>query len=889
MHGAVKVDAPCRFCNTQNPKRERPGSFVPTKTRKAPGKGRSAGLALSRHESMILPRDIRKVAILGAGTMGARIAAHLANAGLHCWLLDIVPSELTPDEARKAPGEGRFRAKEESRGVTLSDPRVRNRIVRAGLEAAAKSRPAAFFTPAAANRIITGNFEDNLAWCAEADWIIEAVAENLDIKRNLLARVAAHRRPGTIVTTNTSGLPIRQIAADLDQDFQRHWAGTHFFNPPRYMKLVELIPGPHTAPEVLDALADFCDRRLGKGLVRAKDTPNFIANRIGTFCILKSLELMAQLGMTVEEVDACTGPALGWPKSATFRTADIVGLDVLAHVVRNIYENAPEDEARELYRVPPLAEEMLRRGWLGEKTGRGFYQRVKKGGDTDILALDPATMDYRPRQKARFASLEMARTIEDTRERLRALLGPVLAGQTGDKAQQFLWALLSQACLYAARRIPEIADSFVDVDRAMRWGFGWELGPFELWDTLGVKAMAERLTPEGRNLPPIVMRLLASGSNSFYASKQGEASYFDLATGAFQKAAEPEGVIILKSLKERSKEVAKNPGASLIDLGDGVLCCEFHSKMNAIGDDIAAMLQSGVKRLGAEFEALVIANQAENFSVGANLMLLLVAAQEQEWDDIHTAVRRFQNANLALKHAPRPVVVAPQGLALGGGCEICLHGARIHAAAEAYLGLVETGVGLIPAGGGSKEMITRADEQARVAPGSSPAPSSPEADLDLFHAFKPVFETLAMAKVSTSAEEARALGFLRPADLISMNRDRLVADAKATALAMVRAGYRDLAPLPTEPSIRVLGEELLAGAKLAIHMMLRGEYISEYDAHVARKLAYVLAGGALSSPQLVSEQYLLDLEREAFVSLCGERKTQDRIAHTLKTGKPLRN
>ena len=807
---------------------------------------------------------INSVAVLGAGTMGARIAAHLANAGLHCWLLDIAPAELTPDE--------------KARGLALTDPRIRNRVVRAGLEAAQKARPAAFFTPAAASRITIGNFEDNLGWCAQADWIIEAVAENLAIKRGLLQKVAAQRRPATIVSTNTSGLPIHQIAEGFDDDFQKHWAGTHFFNPPRYMKLVELIPGPGTSPEVLDSLADFCDRRLGKGVVRAKDTPNFIANRIGTFSMLTSLSLMARFGMSVEEVDACTGPAIGWPKSATFRTADIVGLDVLVNVVRNIFDNTPNDESRELYRVPALVEEMVRRGWLGEKSGRGFYQRVKKGGDSEILALDPGTMEYRPRQKARFASLEMARTIDDSRARLQAILGPVIAGQTGDKAQQFLWALISDTSLYAARRVLEIADSIVDIDRAMRWGFGWQFGPFEMCDALGVEAITRRWTADGRNLPPMFTRLLSSGRKSLYEPSAGEISAFDTATNEHKKVPEPPGIILLKSLKERSKEIAHNSGASLIDLGDGVLCCEFHAKMNAIGDDITGMIQNGLKRLNSDFDALVIANQATNFSVGANLMLLLVAAQEQEWDDIHDAVRRFQNANLALKHAPKPVVVAPQGMALGGGCEICLHGARLQAAAETYMGLVETGVGLIPAGGGSKEMIIRANEHAAGAE-----------SLDLFHAFKPVFETIAMAKVSTSAEDARGLGFLRPADFISMNADRLVADAKAAALALVREDYRPGIAPPNEPSIRVLGEELIAGAKLAIHMMLRGEYISEYDAHVARKLASVLAGGPLTESQLVSEQYLLDLERETFVSLCGERKTQERIGHTLKTGKPLRN
>ena len=833
-------------------------------------------------------RRIEKVAVLGAGTMGARIAAHLANAGVPCYLLDIVPAELTPEEKAK--------------GVTLLDHGVRNRIVRAGLDAARKARPAAFFTPSHARLITIGNFEDNLAWCAEADWIIEAVAENLDIKRKLLARVQLSRKPGTIVTTNTSGLPIRVIAEGSSDDFQQHWAGTHFFNPPRYMKLVEVIPGPKTRPEVLETLSDFCDRRLGKGVVIAKDCPNFIANRIGTFSMLNVLRLMTELEMTVEEVDACTGPAVGWPKSATFRTADIVGLDVLIHVVRNIYENIPDDESREIYRVPPLIEEMAKRGWLGEKSGQGFYKRVKKDAERETLSLDWQKMDYRPRQKARFGSIEAGKGIEDTQERLRALLAPVFAGQGADKASKFLWGAISEMCLYAARRVPEIADSIVDVDRAMRWGFAWEFGPFEIWDAVGLATMTKQLEKEGKPLPPLVSQLLSAGHKSFYHYAHGHASFFDLKSAGYAPVAEPEGILILKSLKERSKEIEKNAGASLIDLGDGVVCCEFHSKMNAIGADLILMLHAGLKRLRTDFDAMVIANQAANFSVGANLMMLLMYAQEQEWDDIHMAVRQFQNVNLALKYAPKPVVAAPQGMALGGGCEISLHAARIHAAAEAYVGLVETGVGLIPAGGGTKEMLIRANERAGlscVAAGFSPPSSSsvaapaPELDMDLFHALKPVFENIAMAKVGTSAEESRELGYLRREDLLSMNRDRLVADAKQTALALARAGYTPLAPSTSEGSaktqIRVLGEQFLAGAKLAIHMMLRGEYISEYDAVVARKLANVLAGGALSAPQFVPEQYVLDLEREAFVSLCAEPKTQQRIAHTLKTGKPLRN
>ena len=791
--------------------------------------------------------------------MGARIAAHLANAGIPVFLLDIVPTELTPDEKRK--------------GLTVESPAVRNRIVLVGLEAARKSRPAAFFTPETARLVTPGNLEDNLPWCGQVDWIIEAVAENLDIKRKLFERVESVRKPGTIVTSNTSGLPIHLIAEGRSEDFQQHWAGTHFFNPPRYMKLVELIPGPKTLPGVLATLDEMCDLRLGKGVVIAKDTPNFIANRIGTYAMLNVLKQMQALDMTIEEVDACTGPAIGQPKSATFRTADIVGLDVLVHVVRNIYDNIPNDESREMWRVPAFVEEMMKRGWLGDKTGSGFYKRVKKGGDSEILTLDWQKMEYRPRQKAKFGSIEAGKQIEETHERIRALSGPGMDGK-GDKASRFLWACLSENCLYAARRLPEIANSVVDVDRAMRWGFAWELGPFEVWDAIGVARMAEALGREGKQIPPVVNDVLAAPKKSFYETEKGRTRYFDVGAKAMKPVPEPAGIIILKSLKDRSGVVQTNSGASLIDLGDGVLCCEFHSKMNSIGGDIGAMIHAGVKRLGSEFDAMVIANQAPNFSVGANLMLLLVTAQEGEWDDIHMAVRQFQGVNMAIKYAPGPVVAAPQGMALGGGCEISLSSARIHAAAEAYIGLVETGVGLIPGGGGTKEMLIRANEHAGGGE-----------DLDLFHALKPIFETIAMAKVSTSGEEARSLGFLRRSDLIAMNRDRQVADAKATALALVREGYHP--PAPAE--IRVLGEEFLAGAKLAIHMLVRGEFASEHDAVVARKLAYILAGGSVTAPQTVSEQYILDLEREAFVSLCGERKTQERIAHTLKTGKPLRN
>jgi 3-hydroxyacyl-CoA dehydrogenase len=799
---------------------------------------------------------ILKAVVLGAGTMGSRIAAHFVNAGMPCLVLDIVPTDAATSE--------------------------RNKIVLAGLEAAKKSKPAAFFTPDLASRISVGNFEDDLPRIAEADWIIEVVAENLEIKRALLWKVAQFRKPGSFVTSNTSGLPVHLIAEGFSEEFQQHWAGTHFFNPPRYMKLVEIIPGLKTSPEVLSTLSDFCDRRLGKGVVLAKDTPNFIANRIGTYSMLNALRLMSSLGMSIEEVDACTGPAIGWPKSATFRTADIVGLDVLVHVVKNIYETAPQDESRESYQVPAFVEEMTRRGWLGDKTGQGFYQRVKGSPEKEILTLKIDTMEYRPRAKARFASLEAGKAIEDTRERLRALITPLFEGQKTDKAQQFIWGILSEMCLYAGRRIPEISNHIVDVDRAMRWGFAWELGPFEIVDALGLPAFAGLVRKEGRALPPVFEKALSTGRRSFYESEKGATSAFDFATAATVKVEQPAGMLILENLKDAGREVERNSGASLLDLGDGVVCCEFHSKMNAIGSDLIVMIHKGIKRLDSDFDAMVIANQAGNFSVGANLMLVLVHAQEQEWDELHMAVKQFQNVNLAIKYAPKPVVAAPQGLALGGGCEISLHAARIQAAAEAYIGLVEAGVGLIPGGGGTKEMLIRANE--RAASGD---------DLDLFHTLRPVFENIATAKVGTSAEECRGLGYLRRTDSYSMNRDRLVADAKQAALALFRSGWRPAASSWQEGAqatqIKVLGESFLAAAKMAIHLMVRGGYASDYDAHVARKLAHILAGGALSAPQLVSEQYILDLEREAFVSLCGEKKTHLRIAHTLKTGKPLRN
>ncbi len=790
-----------------------------------------------------MTKSIQRAAVLGAGVMGARIAAHLANAGIPSHLLDIVPTDAG------------------------SDLKARNRIVMAGFEAAKKAKPAAFFVPENAALITPGNFEDHLDRVAEADWIIEAVAENLEIKRALLGRVDKVRRPGTLVTTNTSGLPVAKIAEGLSEDFRRHWMGTHFFNPPRYMYLLEIIPGPDTLPEALAFLTDFCDRRLGKGIVLAKDAPNFIANRIGTFSMVNICRVMEEDGYAVEEVDALTGPAVGLPKTGTFRLLDLVGLDTAVNVIRNLYENAPQDERRELFRVPKFMEKMLEKGWIGDKAGQGFYKKTKGGsGEREILTLDLASFEYRERQKPRFPVLDMARNLDDPVERAKMLFA------SDDRAGRFAWKTMSEVFAYAANRIPEVCDRVVEVDRCVKWGFAWELGLFEMWDALGVRKVVERMAKEGHPIPANVEKMLASGADSFYRKVNGGTEYFDFPKKAYQPLEAPAGVIYLKDEKERSKEIKKNPGASLVDLGDGVVCVEFHSKMNAIGDDIVSMLDAGLKESEANFEAMVIANQGANFSVGANLMMALMAVQAEEWDEIDLAIRRFQNVNMAIKYAAKPLVVAPHGMALGGGAEITLQAPHVRAAAELYLGLVETGVGLIPGAGGCKEMVVRAQE------GLAP-------DEDPFARLKQYFQQIGMAKVSMSAEEARQLHYLRPSDSISMSRDRLVADAKAEALAMVRSGYR----ARPRQMVRVLGESARATLMLGVHLGKEAGYFSEYDAHIGRKLAHILAGGNLTGTQEVAEQYLLDLEREAFLSLLGEKKTQERIAYTLKTGKPLRN
>jgi 3-hydroxyacyl-CoA dehydrogenase len=753
---------------------------------------------------------IRSAAVLGAGTMGAQIAAHLANAGVRTDLLD-----MTADVARE------------------------------GLKRAAALKPDPFFTRDAASLITVGGFDTDMGRLASADWIVEAVVERLDAKQALLEQVERVRRAGTIVSSNTSGIPIAALADGRTGEFRRHWLGTHFFNPPRYLRLVEVIPTPDTDPAVLARISAFIDHDLGKGVVVAKDTPNFIANHIALFGVVQTLRALESGEFSIEEIDAMTGRAIGRPKSATFRTMDIAGIDVLGHVMSNLATRLPGPE-RAIFATPTLVASLIERGWVGEKAGRGFYR--KEGAD--ILTLDPATFEYRPKQPVKLPALEAAKSIDDVRERLKTLF----FGR--DKVGAFLRATLAPTLVYTAHVTPEIAYSINDVDRAMKWGFGWELGPFETWDALGIRAVLEAAGE--KDPPPLAADVLQRGADRF--------------RGGLVPPAAPD-LQILRSARERERVVRSNAGASLVDLGDGVLAVEFHSKMNAIGGDTVAMLDAGIKEAEQNFAALVVGTDAVDFSVGANLMLVLLEAQEGNWDEIDLMVRTLQRTTEALRYANVPVVVCPAGMTLGGGCEILLHGDRVQAAAESYIGLVEVGVGLIPAGGGTKEMLARATAMC----------SGPQDDLlDLV---QPVFETIGFAKVSTSAEHARHLRFLTAADGITMNRERLIADAKSAALAR-RDGYR---PPPKRTAIPVGGETLQAALNLGIHLAWRAGRIGDHDVVVGRALARVLAGGALPHRTTVSEDYILDLEREAFVRLCGERKTLERIQHTLKTGKPLRN
>jgi 3-hydroxyacyl-CoA dehydrogenase len=815
-------------------------------------------------------KQIRKVAVLGAGTMGSRIAAHIANAGVPVVLLDMVPPDTAADAG--AP--------------------VKSRFALAAIDGLKKAKPAAFYTLDSARLITPGNFDDDMRLIADCDWIVEAVAENLDIKRALLGKVVKHRKATAVVTTNTSGLPVASIVEGMPEDLRQHWFGTHFFNPPRYMRLLEIIATPETAAADMERIARFCDLRLGKAVVRSNDTPNFIANRIGTFSMLNAIRLMIEQGLTIEEVDTLTGAALGWPKTGTFRLGDMVGIDVLGHVAANFAKQAERigDERADVT-MPPFVAEMLSRKWLGDKTQQGFYKKAGKDeqGRDVRLAIDWKTLEYHPGARPKFPALEMTKNVEQAGARIRQLLD---ADPTKDKAAAFYWPLLTELFTYAANRLAPghnpIAESIVEIDTAMKTGFNWELGPFEMFDAAGVRATTEKMRALGQPIAANVERLISS-AETWYKEDTSVASgrlFFCPRTNTYRTVPAPEGTTSLAVIKQVRGVVRKNAGASVIDLGNNIAAIELHSKMNALGDDIVSLITQTLKPGSpqvADFEGFVITGEGGNFSVGANLMQLLLTVQDQEWDEVDLAVRAFQNMTQAIKFCPRPVVVAPYGMCLGGGTEISLHTTARQPHAELYMGLVEASVGLIPGGGGCKEMLLRAIEAGSAVRSDAGLRGD---ELPVFEALKKNFETIAMAKVSTSAADALALGFLRPGDATTMNRARLLIDAKLRARAIADGGYS--APV-MRMDVPAPGESVLATLKLAVWMMREGGFISDHDVKVANWAAYALCGGKVTPGTAMSEQHLLDLEREAFLSLCGEKKTQERIAFTLKTGKPLRN
>lgn len=784
--------------------------------------------------------------------MGSGIAAHLANAGIPTLMLDIVPPEPAADAGGREKGAA-----------------FRNRLAARGLDAIRKSRPPLLYSPTDIERIAIGNLEDDLEKAAECDWMIEAVTENLDVKKALFDRVEKVRRPGTIVTSNTSGISISRMAEGRTEEFRRHFLVTHFFNPVRYMKLLELVPGEDTDPEVQDGIAKFGERRLGKGIVFGKDTPNFIGNRIGVFGMMYAMHAMVEDGLSIEEADKVLGPAMGRPKSAAFGTADLVGIDTLLHVSENVYANLPDDPKRGTFLPPPFVAEMASRGWLGRKSQGGFYRMEGKGEAKTRLVLDYRTLDYRPAEKVSYPSLEAAKEEDDPGARIRK----VIAGD--DKAAAYAWKVLSETLLYCAACIPEIADDVVNVDHAIRWGFNWSLGPFETWDAIGLPDSVDRMRREGKTIPDNVETMLAAGNTSFYRRREGTSEHFDFARGGYLPVPVSPDVISLPAARERNRVVAGNQGATLYDIGDGVLCLEFHTKVNAVDGDVVAMMNEGVAAAENGFAGMVIANHAENFSVGANLMLLYLEAQNRNFAGIEKMVREFQNACMRLRYSEKPVVAAPAGMALGGGAEICLGADRIRAAAETYMGLVEVGVGLLPAGGGTKEMVVRHLEGIPAGVAADPLPF-----------LRKAFETIGMAKVSGSAKEARELGFLRPWDRISIQRDFLIQEAKNTVLAMNREGYEPPRP---RTDVSLPGRSEFSAFAYGLYTMKVAGQITEYDERIGKKIAFVMTGGDVPRGTKLSEQDLLDLEREAFLSLCGEEKTQARIQYMLMKGKPLRN
>ncbi len=800
-----------------------------------------------------MKRRIEKAAVIGSGIMGSGIAAHLANAGVQVLLLDIVPRELT--EAEK------------SKGLTLDSPQVRNKIATENLKKAVKSKPALFYDKSFAERITVGNTEDDMPKIADVDWIVEVVPERLDIKKAVFDQVEKYRKPGTIVSSNTSGIPINLMAKGRSDDFRKNFLGTHFFNPVRYLRLLEIIPTKDTDPKLVDFFMEYGDKFLGKTTVLAKDTPAFIGNRIGVYGIMDIFHLVEQLDLTVEEVDKLTGPVIGRPKSATFRTADLVGLDTLAHVATGLYEGVPNDEAHDLFKLPEYVQKMLKNNMLGDKTGQGFYKKVKKDGKKEILALDLKTLEYRPKQKAKFATLEMTQNIDKVIDRYKVLV------KGKDKAGEFYRKTFSGLFAYASHRIPEIADHFYQIDDAMKAGFGWEYGPFQMWDAIGVQKAVEMMQNEGKTPAQWVSDMLDKGIKTFYTVKDGATYYYDIQTGDYQKIPGQDDYIYLDNYRT-TNTLWQNDDASIIDLGDGIIDIEFHSKMNTLGVGVIEAINRAINMAEEKYDGLIIGNQGAQFSVGANLALVLMLAVEQEWDELFMAVKTFQETAMRVRYSSIPVVVAPHGMTFGGGCEITLHADKVVAAAETYIGLVEFGVGLIPAGGGTKELVLRTSD------------SLVKGDVEI-NRYMESFLTIAMAKVASSAHEAFDLGFLKKGrDVIVLNKDRQIATAKRHALQMAQDGY--VKPVKRN-DIKVLGQEILGTYLVGTDSMVAGKYISEHDKKIADKLAYVMSGGDLSGPGKVTEDYLIELEREAFLSLLGERKTLERIEHMLKTGKPLRN
>ena len=794
-------------------------------------------------------RQINRVAVLGAGVMGATIAAHLANAGLEVLMLDIVPKELSEQE--------------KARGLTLESPAVRNRIAEGGLQGLLKMKPAPFYLPEYATLIKVGNLEDDLAKLTACDWVIEVVVEYMPIKLELLKKITPYLSATAVLTTNTSGLSVNEMAQCLPEELRRRFLVTHFFNPPRYMRLMEIVPCRETDPQVVQDMADFLSSRTGKGIVHAKDTVNFIANRIGVYAIYKGIQHMMELGMTVEEVDSMAGPATARPKSAAFRTADLVGLDTLAHVGSNSYNLLPDDEERDVFKLPDFMAKMIENKQLGNKTKQGFYTKSMAGGKKEILYFDYTTGEYKPLAKPKYPSALLVKQVDDPGQKVKMVVG------AKDTGAEFAWRSIRDTLIYAVNRIPEIADDVVNVDNAMKWGFNWEIGPFEMFDAIGVPAFVKRAEADGVKVPA---RL--KGVESFYRyDASGRQEYYDLVKGQYRPVPVKEGQIRLEILKKAGKVVEKNANCSILDLGDGVFGFEFHSKMNAISGDILAMTHKAVKRAEDEGVGLVLGNRGANFSVGANLMMLAVAIAEGAYDDINMTIRTFQKATMAVKYARVPVVAAPFNMTLGGGCEFCLHADAINAYAETYMGLVEIGVGLLPAGGGTKEMCLRAVELGQQFK-TDPQP----------FVFK-YFEQVAMAKVSTSAAELVGMGFMRRGDSISMDIDRQIADAKQKVLALA-VNYRPKRPLENIPAP---GRGIAASIKSQLWNMQMGNFISEYEAEMGTLIGQIICGGDVAAGTLLTEEYLLQLEREGFLKLCGNKKTAERIQHMLKTGKPLRN